>query len=52
MVHQAARRCDDNLRIFAQAAELTLNILATVNRQSLNFRMLCHLVDFFGYLNR
>lgn len=51
MVDEAARRSDDDLRAFAQAAQLAFHILATVDRQGLDVGELGQVVQFFSNLH-
>ena len=50
MINEAAWCGHNDLRAFAQAAQLPFHILATVNRQGLDRRMLGKVVDFFSDL--
>ena len=51
MVDEAARRSDDDMRAFAQAAQLAFHILATVDRQGLDVGELGQVVQFFSDLH-
>ena len=51
VVDEAARRGDDDLRRFAQAAQLPFHILTAVNRQGLDVGELGQVVELFGYLH-
>ena len=46
MVNETTRRGDDDLRAFAQTAQLAFHILAAVNRQSLNGCKLRQMIEF------
>ena len=51
VVDETARRSDDDLRAFAQAAQLTFHVLAAIDRQGLDVGELGQVVQFFSDLH-